>query len=66
MSTSFRESIQAWTASGAQRMAAGDFQFTNFASILENQRPLDNYWVFLSPQVTDAEWDQRVARMITC
>ena len=42
-------------------MAAGDFQFTNFASILENQRPLDNYWVFLSPQVTDAEWDQRVA-----
>ena len=42
-------------------MAAGDFQFTNFASILENQRPLDNYWVFLSPHVTDAEWDQRVA-----
>jgi hypothetical protein len=41
--------------------AAGDLQFTNFASILENQRPLDNYWVFLSPQVTDAEWDQRVA-----
>jgi hypothetical protein len=42
-------------------MAAGDLMFTNFASILENQRPLDNYWVFLSPQVTDAEWDQRVA-----
>jgi hypothetical protein len=42
-------------------MAAGDIQFTNFASILENQRPLDNYWVYLSPHVTDAEWDQRVA-----
>jgi hypothetical protein len=42
-------------------MAAGDLRFTNFASILENQRPLDNYWVFLSPQVTDSEWDQRVA-----
>ena len=41
--------------------AAGEIQFTNFSSILENQRPLDNYWVFLSPEVTDAEWDERVA-----
>jgi hypothetical protein len=53
-------------ASGAQRFAsnstvAGEEQFINFASIFENQRPLDNYWVFLSPHVTDAEWDQRIA-----
>jgi len=52
--------------SGAPRFApnstvAGEHQFINFASILENQRPLDNYWVFLSPQVTDAEWDRRIA-----
>ena len=52
--------------SGAPRFApnstvAGEHQFINFASILENQRPLDNYWVFLSPQVSDAEWDQRIA-----
>jgi hypothetical protein len=40
---------------------AGEHQFINFASILENQRPLDNYWVFLSPHVTDEEWDQRIA-----
>ena len=53
-------------ASGAPRFApnstvAGEHQFISFASILENQRPLDNYWVFLSPQVTDAEWDERIA-----
>ena len=52
--------------SGAPRFApnstvAGEHQFISFASILENQRPLDNYWVFLSPQVTDAEWDERIA-----
>ncbi len=52
--------------SGAPRFVpnstvAGEHQFINFASILENQRPLDNYWVFLSPQVTDAEWDERIA-----
>jgi hypothetical protein len=52
--------------SGARRFvpnatAAGEIDFTNFAAILENQRPLDNYWVFLSPQVKDSEWDERVA-----
>ena len=55
--------------SGAPRFApnstvAGEHQFINFASILENQAPLDNYWVFLGPQVTDAEWDRRIARII--
>jgi hypothetical protein len=67
------ELVQSWHEyqtqridSGARRFvpnatAAGEFQFTNFAAIIENQRPLDNYWVFLSPQVTDAEWDERVA-----
>jgi hypothetical protein len=52
--------------SGAPQLApnstvAGEHQFINFASILENQRPLDNYWVFLSPELTDPAWDQRVA-----
>jgi hypothetical protein len=41
--------------------AAGDHQFENFSTILEDQRPLDNYWVFLSPQVTDEEWYARSA-----
>ena len=45
----------------ANATVAGEHQFINFASILENQRPLDNYWVFLSPNVTDAEWDLRIA-----
>jgi hypothetical protein len=41
--------------------AAGELQFVNYACVLENQRPLDNYWVTLSPSVTDVELDQRVA-----
>lgn len=41
--------------------AAGDLQFVNYACVLENQRPLYNYWVSLSPSVTDVELDQRVA-----
>jgi hypothetical protein len=41
--------------------AAGENQFTDFAAILENQRPLENYWVFLSPQITNQEWDERAA-----
>jgi hypothetical protein len=41
--------------------AAGDHHFVSFATLLENQRPLDNYWVFLSPQVTDSEWYARSA-----
>ena len=40
---------------------AGELQFVNYACVLENQRPLDNYWVTLSPSVTDVELDQRVA-----
>jgi hypothetical protein len=40
---------------------AGDVSFVDFAVIFENQRPLDNYWVFLSPYCTDAEWDRRKA-----
>ncbi len=52
--------------SGAPRFVpnstvAGEHQFIKFASILENQRPLDNYWVFLSPLVPNAEWDERIA-----
>ncbi len=45
----------------ANSTVAGEDRFVSLASILENQRPLDNYWVFLSPGVTDAELDQRVA-----
>lgn len=40
---------------------AGELQFVNYACVQENQRPLDNYWVTLSPSVTDVELDQRVA-----
>ena len=40
---------------------AGDHDFIDCASILENQRPLNNYWVFLSPRITDAEWYRRIA-----
>lgn len=40
---------------------AGDESFVDFAAILENQRPLDNYWVFLSPYCDDPEWDRRRA-----
>jgi hypothetical protein len=41
--------------------AAGDDHFACVATILENLHPLDNYWVFLSPQVTDQEWYDRTA-----
>ena len=52
--------------SGARRFipnatVGGDQDFVDCAAVLENQRPLSNYWVFLSPQVTDAEWYQRIA-----
>lgn len=42
-------------------VVAGDTPFIDYAGILENLRPLDNYWVFLSPYISDAEWDQRKA-----
>ena len=45
----------------ANAIVAGESQFVDFAMILENARPLDNYWVFLSPAVTDADWNQRIA-----
>jgi hypothetical protein len=52
--------------SGAQRLlpnatVAGERQFIDFATILENQRPLVNYWVYLSPQISDQEWYRRIA-----
>jgi hypothetical protein len=40
---------------------AGVESFVDFAVILENQRPLDNYWVFLSPYCDDPDWDRRKA-----
>ncbi len=40
---------------------AGERQFVNYSCILENQRPLDNYWVALSPSITNLELDQRIA-----
>jgi hypothetical protein len=42
-------------------VVGGDERFVNQATIFENQRPLDNYWVFLSPSIRDAEWDERKA-----
>ena len=40
---------------------AGDAQFVDYAAILENVRPLENYWAFLSPSISDAEWNRRKA-----
>jgi hypothetical protein len=40
---------------------AGDVQFLQYAAILENARPLENYWAFLSPSISDAEWNRRKA-----
>jgi hypothetical protein len=40
---------------------AGDNVFTEFAMVLENQRPLSGYTVNLSPSVSDNEWNERIA-----
>jgi hypothetical protein len=42
-------------------VVAGDTMAVDLACILDDQRPLDNYWVFLSPYVDDPELDFRVA-----
>jgi hypothetical protein len=42
-------------------IVAGVEPFVNHCAILENVRPLDNYWTFLSPSVTDEEWNRRKA-----
>jgi hypothetical protein len=39
----------------------GDPDFVDFAMIAEDQRPLMNYAVFLSPSIDNAEWDRRIA-----
>lgn len=51
---------------GAERLApnaviAGDPAFVNCAAIAEDQRPLNHYSVLVSPSISDAEWDARVA-----
>jgi hypothetical protein len=65
--------VQSWAEyevqridSGAPRLSpgstvAGEEPFISFATILENQRPLINYWVYLSPRVSDLEWYRRIA-----
>jgi hypothetical protein len=40
---------------------AGDVQFVDYSAILENVRPLENYWAFLSPSISDADWNRRKA-----
>ncbi len=40
---------------------AGDETFLSFASVLEDQRPLDSYFVMVSPTVTHLEWNDRIA-----
>ena len=40
---------------------AGDPRFVQFATILEDQRPLSGYAARLSPYVDDASWDERIA-----
>jgi hypothetical protein len=39
----------------------GDSDFVAFAMIAENQRPLMDYAVFLSPSIDNAEWERRIA-----
>ena len=45
----------------ANGVAAGDIDFIDLASILDNLRPLSNWSTYLSPSVSDAELDERVA-----
>jgi hypothetical protein len=40
---------------------AGDHWFVDQAGIFENQRPLENYWVFLSSHIDGEEFDDRRA-----
>jgi len=40
---------------------AGQQDFVDFASVLENQRPLLHYTVLSSPSIDDREWDERAA-----
>jgi hypothetical protein len=42
-------------------VAAGDIDFVDLASILDNLRPLSDWATYLSPSVSDAELDERVA-----
>jgi PAS domain-containing protein len=42
-------------------VAAGDMDFIDFASILDNLRPLSGWSAYLSPSVSDVELDERVA-----
>jgi hypothetical protein len=45
----------------ANSVVAGDLDGVDFAAILDNQRPLANWSVYLSPSVSDAELDERTA-----
>jgi hypothetical protein len=45
----------------ANAVVAGEPRFVDFAMILENSRPLDNYWAFVDPAITDDDWNQRIA-----
>jgi len=49
------------TGLNARAVVAGDPAFVDFAVILEDQCPLDHYSVILSPDISDDEWDERVA-----
>ena len=39
----------------------GDTQFVDFAMMVENERPVMAYAVYLSPSIDNAEWEQRIA-----
>ncbi len=41
-------------------VTAGDRRFVEFATILENQRPLDHYVSVLSPSLDDHAWEARM------
>lgn len=42
-------------------VVAGDEIFVDYSAIFNNTRPLDNYWIFLSPSITDVDWNRRKA-----
>jgi hypothetical protein len=45
----------------ADSVVAGEELTTDWAAILERSRPLANYWIMLSPSVTNDDWDLRIA-----
>ncbi|HWE37740.1 MAG TPA: hypothetical protein VG406_14325 [Isosphaeraceae bacterium] len=57
----YREQRAAGLRLEPRSVVAGDLMFVDLACILDDLRPLDNYWVLLSPYISDPELDRRAA-----